>query len=737
MIPTIDRAGFEPTCRTSRSPICSNLQYINTVFDASPGSDGEKIQMPQIMPNKAVLFHFSLKIPNVTHNEIIDVDDELLMTPVATEPSLQTVTPMEIEEETKLTKKCLKSDEIRCFRHNDGKPFELQKENNSTALVCTDLEEIVNRRVMRRLKRPKNGDSTMQQQAFLCPRHDVAYLRCSGMPTDYSIRTIFGIPEDNQYPRIEMVYYQAMQCRQEGWQGIKHDDDHKSKTEQRTRQAEAAQQPPASREVSFCSGPHSDWKRAQFKAVNRSVLDKSARNKRTVVSWIDLRKFQTECYTIGGGSFLSTEAGVVHFLRSVLTPFHDASPWNAAADPANSWEREEKYDTKDVCLRSSDIVVLVLNFGSSHSYENDFSMLKKFRVSDAAPSWFLHGFAHLEDLERSPSEMFSRNVNRESMESTSTSTLLIYKKLSSRQILHTVNPALSSSNKDDLDLSCNHTDTETVDECKITHETIAKGCLWEEYEVKESGDSDIPKDAEETSCKKSRQYRLVSPPYLNLDEEYPGRNLVAKLFSKEALRIFTEDALSVPQWTPWPETAHYKVSSFGNEKPWTVFPLCHCFPADKPDNFTWVPATKSFVPRTCRLLEEACRYGDGQSYLRTALFSQLAPRSVLQEHTGWADLANHVLRLHIPIVVPRCSDAFGNHDDLCGTWVDGCVETHAVGRPLLFDDSKTHRAFNYSDADRIILIVDLARPEKLPLGTAESGHTEELDSFIQQMSVPK
>ena len=145
--------------------------------------------------------------------------------------------------------------------------------------------------------------------------------------------------------------------------------------------------------------------------------------------------------------------------------------------------------------------------------------------------------------------------------------------------------------------------------------------------------------------------------------------------------------------------------------------------------------------------------GDGEdesssnrSYLRTALFSQLAPGSVLEEHTGWADLANHVLRLHIPLIVPtnnsnssnidNNNDNDNSNDDLCGTWVDGCVETHAVGRPLLFDDSKIHRAFNYSDGNRIVLIVDIARPERLPLGTAESGHTDELDAFIQQMNIP-
>ena len=68
------------------------------------------------------------------------------------------------------------------------------------------------------------------------------------------------------------------------------------------------------------------------------------------------------------------------------------------------------------------------------------------------------------------------------------------------------------------------------------------------------------------------------------------------------------------------------------------------------------------------------------------------------------------------------------------TWVDGVVETHQVGRPLCFDDSKVHRAFNYSNDDRIVLILDIARPPMLPSGTATGGHTDELDDFINSLS---
>jgi len=100
--------------------------------------------------------------------------------------------------------------------------------------------------------------------------------------------------------------------------------------------------------------------------------------------------------------------------------------------------------------------------------------------------------------------------------------------------------------------------------------------------------------------------------------------------------------------------------------------------------------------------------------------------------TGWSDLANHVLRVHIPLIIPTG----GINTGLCGTWVDGCVETHENGKIICFDDSKTHRAFNYSDDERIVLIIDLARPidQGFPVGTSSGGHTNELDAFIQQFS---
>lgn len=95
----------------------------------------------------------------------------------------------------------------------------------------------------------------------------------------------------------------------------------------------------------------------------------------------------------------------------------------------------------------------------------------------------------------------------------------------------------------------------------------------------------------------------------------------------------------------------------------------------------------------------------------------------LSTHTGWADLANHVLRVHLCLDIPVMGS--------CGLLVDGEVQYHKQGKIIVFDDSRPHRAFNLSEGEtRTVLIVDLERPKYLPLGTATGQHTPELDHFV-------
>ena len=99
----------------------------------------------------------------------------------------------------------------------------------------------------------------------------------------------------------------------------------------------------------------------------------------------------------------------------------------------------------------------------------------------------------------------------------------------------------------------------------------------------------------------------------------------------------------------------------------------------------------------------------------------------LMEHTGWCDLANYVLRVHICLDIPTDKES-------CGLVVDGEVEHHKQGEILIFADSKSHKAFNNSEEERIVLIVDILRPVDIPLGTCVGGHTSQLNGLINMFA---
>lgn len=295
--------------------------------------------------------------------------------------------------------------------------------------------------------------------------------------------------------------------------------------------------------------------------------------------------------------------------------------------------------------------------------------LLDFRVNDVCPSWYLFGSlnAHL------PVNFLEDAVSRIPCG------ILIYRLIPPRDYLTHANP--------------------------LTKVEAPAGCLWQTL-TKYKDDEPF------------QEQQVVGPPYIS-PSEYG--NLLNPLIESSVLNVIEKEARSIAHWTAWPESEHYQAKD-GGPAPWNVFPLCYCFPATDVSKRVWIPQTCALAPQTVAHLKAIL--GDT---LRTALFSRLDPESCLEAHNGWEDLANHVYRLHLPLVVPP--------GGLNGTWVDGCVETQERGRLLLFDDSKTHRAFNYSSEERIVLILDVARVEDLPVGTATGGHSAELDKFIEKMGI--
>ncbi len=497
--------------------------------------------------------------------------------------------------------------------------------------------------------------------------------------------------------------------------------------------------------------PHFDWgSDVREEKTGSAVSGKAQKGTNARVKLIDLSKMQKsrrQNYKPSDPNFMAMDspAATCHFLRSVLRcgdgdkaltleslkyGCHCASPWRNSCTPChgrNVENIEKELLQRPECDHMDQVIAILLcgqlDESEANDYEksrpmgdkyfwdeleeNELREFQKFRTGDACPNYYLYSTSSLK-------ESFSfdglskiigsigftsesdRNVFHESKSQepgTSKFTLFVYRHLPSRpQFSPLIDNSIAPSFEGPL----------------------LDRCLWEK--VRSSGEP---------------HYRMVSPPYQDIMDV--AGNLMKLLTNEENMKILVEEAMTIPQWTAWPERTHYQseydddTENIDSAYPasWTVFPLCHTFPASDVSKRKFIPATCGFVPKTTKILQSL------GPMLRTALFSRLEPRTKLNAHTGWSDLANHILRVHIPLCVPSGDD----NEGLCGTWVDGCIESHSNGRIICFDDSKTHRAFNYTEEERVVLIVDLARPlDKFPLGTATGGHTDELEAFINQFT---
>jgi len=205
----------------------------------------------------------------------------------------------------------------------------------------------------------------------------------------------------------------------------------------------------------------------------------------------------------------------------------------------------------------------------------------------------------------------------------------------------------------------------------------------------------------------------VAPRYYDWKKVFPELKIIEDNFKVIQRELVT--LMESREWTPWPEERLYNGPQQSGQ--WKVIPLLYTFPAYDESSSKWITSNNKLCPKTTELLKKIPN-------IRTALFSRLGGTTRLSQHQGWADLANYVLRCHLPLIVPQ------PEANLCGMWVEGHVQYHKPGKLLVFDDSKHHKAFNASDQDRMVLIFDILRPKKIPKGLATGGHTEHLDQFI-------
>lgn len=104
-----------------------------------------------------------------------------------------------------------------------------------------------------------------------------------------------------------------------------------------------------------------------------------------------------------------------------------------------------------------------------------------------------------------------------------------------------------------------------------------------------------------------------------------------------------------------------------------------------------LPSNCNLCPKTFSVLQKIPN-------LISADFSYLPANTKINSHKGFTKM---VLRAHLGLIIPKD----------CGIKVGDETKVWQPGKMLVFDDSFEHEAWNNSDEDRFVLMLDIANPK--------------------------
>ena len=134
-----------------------------------------------------------------------------------------------------------------------------------------------------------------------------------------------------------------------------------------------------------------------------------------------------------------------------------------------------------------------------------------------------------------------------------------------------------------------------------------------------------------------------------------------------------DECLAVGNYVRWPESIYN-----GN---WDVYGIYDLQGYLIEENATRCPKTTEVLKRIPNL--------------RTAGFSKLGAGAHIKPHKGYTDA---VLRCHLGLVIPEGD---------CALKVEETVYNWQEGKAFIFNDRLLHEAWNYTDSDRYVLLLDL------------------------------
>jgi hypothetical protein len=188
------------------------------------------------------------------------------------------------------------------------------------------------------------------------------------------------------------------------------------------------------------------------------------------------------------------------------------------------------------------------------------------------------------------------------------------------------------------------------------------------------------------------KYPAFEECYFDYNEYYPELNIINE--NREVILEELHSMLNKDIWHSWKKEGGPDVVPLYFFGKWSTKGLKVC-------------------PKTCEIIKNI-------KNIKTVAFSKLSKKTQIHPHKGWGDLANNILRCHYGLIVPP------ENGCVCDNW----VIMHKNDNWLVFDDSRMHSSFNYSDDDRYILIVDMKRPDNVKKGTSKVAYKQEVLNFI-------
>jgi beta-hydroxylase len=201
----------------------------------------------------------------------------------------------------------------------------------------------------------------------------------------------------------------------------------------------------------------------------------------------------------------------------------------------------------------------------------------------------------------------------------------------------------------------------------------------------------------------NNQFFQLDKPFYSISEVYPNLNIFNYDFNNILFEV--NNIIDKSNWIDWPEYNLLSYENNNNNKKWTIFPF-KIFGK-------WYDKNIKLCPKINLLLQNVPE-------LINASLSRLSAETSLEPHQGWANLSNYILRCHLGIIIP------GNSYIYC----DNEKRKQEINKWIIFDDSKLHWADNNSNSDRIVLILDIKRPNYIKLGQSNIEETSELKEFI-------